>query len=83
MHGHIHKPWHFIPNGEAKSPIELINAGSPCYTTNRYPMGQGYWTIDLPDDPHAPLKAEHWVPDADGHSVAAPQDVRWIADPSI
>lgn len=77
LHGHIHKPWHTLAdpaviNGgdsikgaarfTAGTAFECINAGSPCYTSEKYPLGQGFWEITLPDDPMAPLEALHHVP---------------------
>ncbi|MEO0514451.1 MAG: metallophosphoesterase [Planctomycetota bacterium] len=101
IHGHIHKPWHELPgpppkNGgdAAKSSFtggpafECLNAGSPCMTSEKYPLGQGFWEVDLPDDPLAPLNTTHHVPArADGTEgltlAAASQDVRWITGPSV
>ncbi len=83
VHGHIHKPWHALPQvvddadqslpvskvrsglkfgGKAKPVFECINAGSPCMTSVQYPLGQGFWEIDLPDDPHAPIASTHHIP---------------------
>ena len=98
VHGHIHKPWHVLPEvvddadapvpvtrarsgltgrgrrgGKLKPAFECINAGSPCMTSEKYPLGQGFWEIELPEDPLAPLRSVHHVPlpadmetDADG-----------------
>ena len=87
VHGHIHKPWHVLPEvvddadaplpvsrarsglagrgkrgGKLKPAFECINAGSPCMTSEKYPLGQGFWEIDLPDDPRAPLRSLHHIP---------------------
>ena len=75
LHGHIHKPWHLeavqergkTMLGRPKKllramPFECINAGAPCMTGTAFPGGQGFWQIDLPDDPHDPLGVTHHVP---------------------
>ena len=68
LHGHIHKPWHLAPHpgdglnrrGDRRrsvrraAPFDCVNAGSPCMTGPAYPQGQGFWQIDLPDDPRPP-----------------------------
>ena len=87
LHGHIHKPWHAVPpegaDAGSRPPFECLNAGSPCFTSAQYPLGQGFWNIELPDDPDAPLGLEHWVPRAGGHSVAASGDVEWFNDHEV
>ena len=63
VHGHIHKPWHVTPDAANGSPaFECINTGSPCMTSPRWPRGQGFWEIDLPEDPRGPLVARHHAP---------------------
>jgi 3',5'-cyclic AMP phosphodiesterase CpdA len=62
MHGHIHRPWHWAPAYGNAAPFTCINAGSPCLTSNAYPLGQGFWQIVLPEDPHQPLSLIHHVP---------------------
>lgn len=70
VHGHVHKPWHWDPGNGAKtgngdgSGLLYINTGAPCLTSNRYPFGQGFWEMNLPDDPHGPLGLIHHVPEA-------------------
>lgn len=104
IHGHIHKPWHVLPpepaagnpNGAdpAKSSFnggpafECLNAGSPCMTSDKYPLGQGFWEVDLPDDPLAPLATTHHVParttGTEGLTLeAASRDVRWTTGPAV
>ncbi len=57
--------------------FECINAGSPCFTSDKFPLGQGFWRVNLPADAHAPLDAAHIVPevippdDAPAHDSAA------------
>ena len=53
-----------MPGGRfaAGTAFECINAGSPCMTSEKYPLGQGFWEITLPADPTAPLEALHHQP---------------------
>jgi 3',5'-cyclic AMP phosphodiesterase CpdA len=91
LHGHIHKPWHVLPggNGKADRPaFECLNAGSPCMTSEKYPLGQGFWHLDLPEDPGAPLSAVHHVPTApDGTDPltahAAGVKPTWVIGPDV
>lgn len=80
VHGHIHKPWQWDPANGAKtgngdnSGLMYLNTGSPCLTSNRYPFGQGFWELDLPDDPWGPLELIHHEPEAhDGAKPTAQQ----------
>jgi len=61
MHGHVHKPWYARPNEQDGLPFVCINAGSPCLTSEAFPLGQGFWQIDLPEDPREPLDLTHHV----------------------
>ncbi|MEM9884092.1 MAG: hypothetical protein AAF800_14360, partial [Planctomycetota bacterium] len=100
VHGHIHKPWHALPPEEptagdtARSSFrggpafECVNAGSPCLTSEKYPLGQGFWELTLPSDPLAPLSAVHHRPArTDGTEgltlAAASRRVRWEAGPLV
>ncbi|MEX0655584.1 MAG: metallophosphoesterase [Phycisphaeraceae bacterium] len=73
VHGHIHKPWHWIRrhgtagNGATEPHMTCVNAGAPCMTSANFPMGQGLWELQLPDDPHDDLHLVHHVPTPDGH----------------
>ncbi|MEM8739238.1 MAG: metallophosphoesterase [Planctomycetota bacterium] len=50
-------------NHERSRPaFECLNAGSPCMTSEKYPLGQGFWELTLPSDPLAPVDAVHHVP---------------------
>ncbi|WP_432799838.1 metallophosphoesterase family protein [Poriferisphaera sp. WC338] len=69
VHGHIHQPWYWVadaergqPNGDARGQLAYLNAGSPCLTSSKYPLGQGFWQIDLPDDPGGKVALTHFVP---------------------
>lgn len=54
VHGHIHQPWHLTRDAD-DVPFDCINAGAPCQTVDKsgkkWPAGQGFWTVDLPEDP--------------------------------
>ena len=66
VHGHIHRPWCWQPRRPRHGRITYINAGSPCLTSTRHPQGQGFWQIDLPEDPNDPIGFVHHVPMSDG-----------------
>jgi len=77
LHGHIHKPWHIRPDGD-RPPFECINAGSPCLMSDKYPLGQGFWEVRLPDDPRDQLRAVHHVPmPATKGRPPSVHDIRW------
>ncbi len=73
VHGHVHKPWFWDPanggkvgNGDS-SGLLYINTGSPCLTSHRYPFGQGFWELHLPEDARGKLGLIHHIPmSADG-----------------
>lgn len=74
--------------GVGKPAFECLNAGSPCMTSEKYPLGQGFWEIELPDDPRAALRSVHHVParpdGTDGLTLAAAsRQPRWIAGPGV
>lgn len=62
VHGHIHRPWFWSPMQGRFESMTFLNAGAPCLPTARYPDGQGFWQLDLPEDPREPLHALHHVP---------------------
>lgn len=59
LHGHIHHPWHHEPGDGSGVPFTCIDAGSPCMTSDDYPTGQGFFEIELPDDPSGDLTVRH------------------------
>jgi len=61
IHGHIHRPWHHEPGDGSGVPFTCIDAGAPCMTSSDYPDGQGFFEIELPDDPRDPLMVKHHV----------------------
>lgn len=69
IHGHIHRPWHHEPGDGSGVPFTCINAGSPCLTSDAYPEGQGFFEIELPDDPTEVLGVKHHATVADISSV--------------
>jgi len=66
LHGHIHRPWCYRPTEPAARHVLAINAGAPCYCDAAYPVGQGFWTIDLPHDARESVRAAHHFRDAEG-----------------
>lgn len=67
VHGHIHKPWCWQPKRSSQSHFTYINAGSPCMVSAKHPWGQGFWQIDLPDNPADRIAITHHVPQPNGH----------------
>lgn len=62
VHGHVHHPWlHAYSDGPAAGLVD-VNAGAACLVGRDEPAGQGFWEIQLPDDPSRPLVARHHVP---------------------
>ncbi len=61
LHGHIHRPWHHEPGDGSGVPFTCIDAGSPCMVAGGFPNGQGFYEIELPDDPRAALRVKHHV----------------------
>ncbi len=76
LHGHIHKPWCWQPKGSNQSHFTYINAGSPCQTSKKHPLGQGFWQIDLPPQAYDTLAVTHHVPSGNRHTK--PADHQWI-----
>ncbi len=62
VHGHIHKPWHHLPDDGGRPAFEVLNAGAPCMTGGKYPLGQGFWEIELPATVDRPLGLVHHTP---------------------
>ena len=76
MHGHIHRPWCWQPKRSDQAHFTYLNAGSPCMISRKYPLGQGFWQIDLPQDPTAHIDITHHIPEPDsrGSSNGAPNN---------
>jgi 3',5'-cyclic AMP phosphodiesterase CpdA len=47
LHGHIHRPWCWRPDDADLRHVIMVNAGSPCQRSRRFPLGQGFWEIHL------------------------------------
>ncbi len=77
MHGHIHSPWCWQPKRSDQSHFTYINAGSPSMTSRKYPQGQGFWQIDLPEDPIGHLKVVHHLPNINGQHAHANAVSAW------
>ena len=61
LHGHIHRPWHHEPGDGSGVPFTCIDAGSPCMISGDYPHGQGFYEIELPEDPRDALGVRHHI----------------------
>lgn len=47
IHGHIHWPWKWTP---PRAPnVIAVNAGAPMLTGSRYPQGQGFLELEIPE----------------------------------
>ncbi len=65
LHGHVHMPWQFTPSDAALGHVTFINAGSPTCRSRRYRFGQGFWQIELADDPSRPVELWKHLPQRD------------------
>jgi predicted phosphodiesterase len=89
LHGHVHKPWYARPNGRDRLPFVCINAGSPCMTSDAFPLGQGFWEIELPTDPSEAPDLTHHVLEPQADSAAEPEiepehlAPEWVAHPVV
>lgn len=57
LHGHIHQPWCWEPEGAEG--LTIVNAGAPVYCTPDYPDGQGFWEIEVVPEQDPPWRAIH------------------------
>ncbi len=69
LHGHVHVPWRFTLAEPGLEHITLINAGAPTCRTRRHRFGQGFWQIDLPENPQATVRLLRHVPYAEPMSA--------------
>jgi len=67
MHGHVHRPWHWEQSNGRGGRVTCLNAGAPCLTSPMYPSGQGFWEVNLKDDPNEEIGLIHYVPSPEGH----------------
>jgi calcineurin-like phosphoesterase family protein len=57
LHGHVHQPWLWGPTELPH--VTTVNAGAPCLVSPRFPGGQGFWEIELPEHPDEPPRFVH------------------------
>lgn len=67
LHGHVHRPWHWEQRNGHGRRVTYLNAGAPCMTSAQYPSGQGFWQVDLLEDPQDEIQLIHHVPAPEGH----------------
>lgn len=65
LHGHVHRPWCWQPDDPDLSHLVAVNAGSPTLREEGRSLGQGFWQIELPEDPHGPVRLFQHEPDQD------------------
>lgn len=66
LHGHVHEPWAWRQNSGAGGDVLMVNAGAPLLCNPRHPYGQGFWQVDLPDDPRGEVRlARHFIDGVD------------------
>lgn len=66
LHGHLHQPWVHQPSPENLKHVTLVNIGSPTRVSRELPLGQGFWSMDLPDSPGQSIELAHHQPSLDG-----------------
>lgn len=69
VHGHIHRPWFFSPDRGPMDAVMCLNSGAPCLPLSKYPAGQGFWEIELPDEPADGPRVVHHYPVLNGHKA--------------
>ena len=70
IHGHIHWPWKWTPPTAPN--VTVLNAGAPMLTSSRYPQGQGFLEIDLPESIEEIVCRRQVLDPARGWQTAAP-----------
>ena len=63
LHGHVHRPWCWPRCEQGLDHVVDVNAGAPLLRTRAYPFGQGFWQIELPNDPGAEGELIHHRPE--------------------
>lgn len=63
VHGHVHWPW-LVRQPEGIANMIDLNVGAPIMRKAEYANGQGFWELDLPDDPSDKVTFTHHVPKA-------------------
>jgi len=64
LHGHIHHPWCWPAAPAGLERVVMVNAGAPARKSTEYPRGQGFWEIELSDQPDTPARLWHHWPTA-------------------
>ena len=62
LHGHIHWPWRWDYEGNPN--VTTINVGAPMLKGSRYPYGQGFLSMDWPEDADQPSAITRHMRDA-------------------
>jgi len=70
IHGHIHWPWKWTPLTALN--VTALNAGAPMLTSSRYPQGQGFLEIELPESTEEIVCRRQVLDPARGWQTAAP-----------
>ncbi len=79
VHGHVHRPWYVAGPKGLRRGFELLNAGSPCLKSTKYPRGQGFWEVDLPERVDGEVVATHHVPVRGDAAVGLDWEARrWV-----
>jgi 3',5'-cyclic AMP phosphodiesterase CpdA len=73
LHGHVHRPWCWRPPEPDLRHVTVINAGACALATRQRPLGQGFWQLELTDDPAGDVLAVHEEPSPAGERVT------WLA----
>jgi 3',5'-cyclic AMP phosphodiesterase CpdA len=76
VHGHVHRPWCY--RRADKPNILAINTGAPLMTAPRWPVGQGFWQVDVDPAAEEPWRLTHHVMHSNGRwmteSAATPRE---------
>lgn len=72
IHGHIHRPWVWRTTTRAGGRLIDLNAGAPLMRSHAHPQGQGFWIVDLPDDPADDIAFIR-------HALAGVEPIAWQA----
>lgn len=50
VHGHVHRPWLWHRPEPLLRHVVDLNTGAPCQIGKEFPLGQGFWEINLASD---------------------------------
>lgn len=82
LHGHVHRPWSWRPDHGPLTHLLDVNAGSPCMVDSRWPCGQGFLQLDIPDRAGEPATILRHTPSAEEPRQAA-DGQNWRVDPVV